>query len=323
MSWTAYCKKCGKDVPVGEQCPECGAKLTGSNVRVAWCVRHVPVKDWMSWNSVMRLAIPAFGVGCVLVWLLEMLSGGPGALGRMLNGAFLPVAGMILLLTGLGTWLALKLQGEELLDCVLDNKGAHVSAYLMNPDRWRLLARFRGPSLLERTDTGGDVPLLLLETRDLPWREVSRVQLWPQKDLILFYAPSWWNRLSVCATPFVWEDALAFIREKLGRKKNVALPAVLTAEPKARKSSAGTARKTARPANEKPGKKLEPPVLTGWPEAVDEPEAPAGSDETGTQSEPEAGNPTEWPKEPEVMKTPDLIDLAEAAAQDAAGNNEN
>ena len=58
------------------------------------------------------------------------------------------------------------------------------------------------------------------------------MQLWPEKTLILFYAPAWWMRLALPCTPFTYEDSMAFVRDKLGRKKTVRLPGELTAPPK-------------------------------------------------------------------------------------------
>lgn len=238
MSWTSYCKKCGKDFPVTDRCPECGAKLTGAAMRTAWCAPITPVRDWMNWNAVMRLALPAFATGCFLILLLELASGGPGALRRMLDGGLLPVAGLALFALTVITLLILALRGRELLDCVLDGKGAHVSVYLPDPSPLRLLLHFRSPRLMSAVDTSGRVPVLLLNTRDLSWKDVARVQLWPEKDLILLYAPAWWLRLPIQATPFVWDDALSFVREKLGRKKTVALPGILVAPPKPKKTKA-------------------------------------------------------------------------------------
>ena len=36
--------------------------------------------------------------------------------------------------------------------------------------------------------------------------------------------PRWWMRVALPCTPFTWEDALDFIREKIGKKKAVVLP---------------------------------------------------------------------------------------------------
>ena len=58
MPLTSYCKKCAQDVPVSEVCPHCGAKLPASSVRLTWCVEHTPVRDWICWNSIMRLIFP-------------------------------------------------------------------------------------------------------------------------------------------------------------------------------------------------------------------------------------------------------------------------
>ena len=70
--------------------------------------------------------------------------------------------------------------------------------------------------------------VLKLSERQIAWKEISRVQLWPEKCIILFYAPAWWLRIPVVCTPFTWEDVMEYIREKLGRKKNVRLPESLT-----------------------------------------------------------------------------------------------
>ena len=62
MAITSYCKKCRQDVPRGDSCPYCGAKLTKSSARVVWCLEHSPVKDWMCWNAVLRIMAPAMVV---------------------------------------------------------------------------------------------------------------------------------------------------------------------------------------------------------------------------------------------------------------------
>ena len=59
MALTAYCKKCGREVEPGEICPRCGTRLGKNAAHAAWCVERTPVKDWMYWNSVMRVLLPA------------------------------------------------------------------------------------------------------------------------------------------------------------------------------------------------------------------------------------------------------------------------
>ena len=77
---TAYCKKCRRDMPPAELCPQCGAKLGRSALRVAWCVPHRPVADWMCWNAVLRLAVPALALVLGIVLLCETLSAGTAGL---------------------------------------------------------------------------------------------------------------------------------------------------------------------------------------------------------------------------------------------------
>ena len=43
----------------GEVCPFCGTRLGKNAAHAAWCVERSPLKDWMSWNAVMRVLLPA------------------------------------------------------------------------------------------------------------------------------------------------------------------------------------------------------------------------------------------------------------------------
>ena len=221
ISLTSYCKKCGQDVPVASFCPNCRAKLAANTVRLAWCVDHHPVRDWMCWNSVMRLLLPVLGATLVLVLLLEAVLGGLDGVAALLGG------GLVVSLAGImGFILAVMLlvfilQGDDLLDCVMDARGIHVQLYLPNPTPMKLILRGKSPAMLNGL-TEGD--LLLVSSREIAWKDVQRVQLWPEKTMILLYAPRWWMRVSLPCTPFTWEDALGLIREKIGKKKNVILP---------------------------------------------------------------------------------------------------
>lgn len=239
MPLTSYCKKCGQDVPVSSFCPYCSAKLAANTVRLAWCADHHPVRDWMCWNSVMRLLLPVLGATLLLVILLEAILGGLDGVALLLSG------GLIVSLCGImGMLLALMLlvfilQGDDLLDCVIDARGIHVQQYLPNPTAVKLLLRGKSPRLLAQA---GEEALLLISSREIAWKDIQRVQLWPEKTMILFYAPRWWMRVSLPCTPFTWEDALDFIREKIGKKKSVVLPE------ECRQAAPAKAPKAARPA---------------------------------------------------------------------------
>ena len=244
MAITSYCKKCGQDVSVGDICENCGAKLAKTSVRAAWCVEHEPVKDWINWNSAMRILLPLVAVVLVMILLLEGLAGGAEAVEALLRGGLvLSLLGLMMTVTAV-LLLLLLLQGEDWLDCVVDSKGIHVSCYLPHPTPVKLMARLRSPKLMQQIDPEDEIPMVLISQQDLSWKDIARVQLWPDKTLILFYAPSWWMRLALPCTPFTYEDSMAMIREKLGRKKTVVLPAELIAPPKVKEPKAAKAKET-------------------------------------------------------------------------------
>lgn len=221
MPLTSYCKKCARDMPVGERCPDCGGKLPASSVRLAWCVEHTPVRDWMCWNAVMRIVLPVIGVMLAMVFLLELLLGGADGVTQLLTGGLFPtLAGL-----GLGALalllLVFILQGDDLADCVIDSTGLHVQQYLTQPTALKLALRGKSPHMLDQVDESG---LLLVASRGIAWKEIRRVQLWPEKGVIILYAPAWWQRLSLQCTRETWLDALGFIRDKIGKRKDVILP---------------------------------------------------------------------------------------------------
>ena len=232
MPITSYCKKCARDVPVAERCPHCGGKLPKSAQRVAWCVEHSPVCDWMCWNAAMRIILPLSAVLLVLILLLEGLAGGAPAVEALLRrGLLLSLLGLLCLVSAV-LLLALVFQGDDLLDCAVDSRGVHVTQYLPNPTPLKLLLRLKSPALMTQLDPDDPAPMVCVRQQELAWKDVARVQLWPDKTLILLYAPTWWMRLSLPCTPFTYEDSLSFMRDKLGRKKTVLLPGELVAPPK-------------------------------------------------------------------------------------------
>ena len=243
MALTAYCKKCNQEVAPGDICPICGTKLAKSATHAAWVLERKPVADWMCWNAILRWLLPAGTVVLALAMLLEGLSGGPEAVEKLFRGTF-PVTLLILLgVLLILVLLALALQGRELMDYVVDSRGVHVTRYLPDPTPLKLLLRLKSPGMIRQVDPESRPPILRLGEQDLPWRAVSRVQLWPEKCYILFYAPKWWLRIPVRCTPFSWEDALFYVRDKLGKKKAVELPEHLRTQAEKKE----LARRTAQP----------------------------------------------------------------------------
>ena len=58
MPLANYCRKCKAEVPVGESCPYCGAKLTKTGERLSFGVSRAPWRDWFSWNRLLRVGLP-------------------------------------------------------------------------------------------------------------------------------------------------------------------------------------------------------------------------------------------------------------------------
>ena len=125
----------------------------------------------------------------------------------------------------------LLLQGEDLTDCVVDSRGVHVRRYLLHPTPVKLLARLRSPALMAQVTDSNGTPLVAVASRDVPWSAIARVQLWPEKTTVLIYSPYWWTAADLPCTPFTYADTLAYIRDKIGRKKSVSLPPELIQPP--------------------------------------------------------------------------------------------
>ena len=244
-------------MPVASFCPNCRSKLAANTVRLAWCVEHHPVRDWMCWNAVMRLLLPVVGATLLLILLTEGILGGMVGIAALLGG------GLVVTLLGMmGMLLATMLlvfilQGDDLLDCVIDSRGIHVQTYLPNPTALKLILRGKSSRMLNSED------MLLISSREIFWKDITRVQLWPEKTMILFYAPTWWMRVSLPCTPFTWEDALGFIRDKIGKKKAVILPPECRQDvpPKAKSAKAKAVREDYLPPMPIPEEEV-PPEIT-------------------------------------------------------------
>ena len=253
MALTAYCKKCAREVDAGEICPVCGTHLGKNSAHAAWCIERTPVKDWMCWNALMRILLPAALVILLLVLLSEAIAGGIGAVEKLLVSGFpivlLVLLGAILVLA----LIALLLQGKELTDYVADNRGVHEIHYLPDPTPLKLIARLKSPALLREMQQGNSAGMLKLGEKDLPWKNVARVQLWPEKGMILYYAPSWWMRIALVCSPFSWNDVMAITREKLGKKKKIRLPSSLVVPAQPRTRGTGSRPRYAPAPEESPG----------------------------------------------------------------------
>ena len=226
MATMNYCKKCRCEVPPGESCPYCGARLTRAGERQSMNYVRVPIADWFSWNAVLRVALPAL---LLMALVLALLEGSLEALA--VEGLFwvlLATLGAMLTVVA----LVLALQGPENIHYVLDKDGVHAYTYLACATRARLFSRMLSVDAVRQLGEkeGNAVPgYTLVQARHLLWADVKRVRFWPEAGKALFFRPSWWQSLVVhCPADFTAVEES--VRKKLGKR----VP-VLPAPPKKKK----------------------------------------------------------------------------------------
>ena len=147
------------DVPEGEACPVCGKTPPASSMRVAWMYARQRALDWMSWNAVMRIAVPVLAAATALGLVLELLLGGGAGVRQLLNSGFLWVMGMLLLFVAAVTLLVFALGGTDELYCVVDSRGFHVRTALPGANRVKLWMHGKSAALMDTADTNGRVIL--------------------------------------------------------------------------------------------------------------------------------------------------------------------
>lgn len=223
MSLTCYCKHCGREVPPSDACPVCGSKLSPAQAHLTWRIMRTPVLDWMCWNAVMRIVLPVLASVLILALWMEILSGGLNGIDALISGGLPGAIAIILVIVTTLVLLVLILRGKELLVCSIDSKGLHIERYLPDPTVIQLLARLKPPAALTEHP---DSPLLM-DISDVAWKDINRVQLWPERSYIILYSPAWWQCMAMPAAPQVWNDALEQIRQRIGKKKGVILPYAL------------------------------------------------------------------------------------------------
>lgn len=227
MAQSAYCKKCGREVLPGGSCPICGGKLSG--LHTLWRVSRRPVFSWIAWNTPLRLALPVLLVVFLALAGAEMAAG-PGGLGRFIEGPMPAMLGWILLGLLAALLVILALQGKETLEITADKSGVTMRTLLPKPTALRLLAHFRSPKLMNDGNLRMEYGLLVDERR-VAWKDIRRVQLWPEKAMFLLYGPKWWLRMAVPCDEAGWREMSALTTEKLGRKKGAKVPASLRPTP--------------------------------------------------------------------------------------------
>ncbi len=221
MPHTNFCKKCNAETPAADACPRCGAKLTRAGERLSITVTRAPVRDWFSWNAMLRVVVPVVGLVLLFTLLAESLAeGGLGVQAVFVQGFFwtlLVALGLLLLCT----FFLLLMQGEETVRYVLDGKGAHAYVYLNEPGKIRLYARLTTPAAVAALQANAPEPMAgyaYIRSVDVAWSQVRRVGHWPETHTVLLYRPRFWLALSIRCGKAEYDEAEAYARKKMPKK---------------------------------------------------------------------------------------------------------
>lgn len=218
MPVMAYCKKCKQEVWPDAVCPICGQKLPANGLRLSWSFGITPVRDFLSWNSIFRVALP------VLLLLLLVITGVEFGRKGILGVQALMAQGfwsLLLMLTAAMmavSFAALALRGREEVRYILDSKGVHMQVWQVKPS---LIKRIFG--MIPPDAQHGSMGQLewMLEEKHIPWTKLSRVGFWPDRDKILLYSPKFYLALALHALPETYDDAVRFIYEHVKKRPGV------------------------------------------------------------------------------------------------------
>jgi len=223
MPLVNYCKKCKTEVPVGESCPYCYGKLTPAAEQISFGLVRKPVREWFTWNNILRIALPVWLLVCAVVVCSEAVASGEAGVIALIEQGFVRTMLWLLGLFLAGVWAVLWLQGSENVHVVLDKQGIHVRVYLPQENRLGLYLRLMTPQAAEKLAQEDGRPalqgLMLVRRTSLLWQSVSRVRIWREDANLLFFHPSFWQAVSFRCPLEELDEAEAFVRMKLKRNK--------------------------------------------------------------------------------------------------------
>lgn len=214
----AYCKKCKQEVWPDTVCPICGQKLPVNNLRISWSFGLTPVRDFLSWNSVLRVTLPVLMLVMIIISGVEF--GRKGILGvqTLLAQGFWSLLLMLMLAMVAVAFVALLLRGREEVRYILDGKNVHIQIWQVKPS---FIKRIFGMIPPEAQVGSAGQYEWMLEEKHIPWTKLCRVGLWPDRDKILLYSPRFWLAAALHASPDTYDDAVRFIYEHVKKRPGV------------------------------------------------------------------------------------------------------
>lgn len=217
MPIVSYCKKCQTEVPVSDICMNCGKKLPQNSERMSWYYVNDPVKDWISWNNVMRILLPVLLIILVIALFVEWITRGGSSVVVLLKQGLIPTLLWIGAGCSLLIGLTLFLQGQESIQLVIDHQGVHAYTYLVRPSKLKWYLRLqRAPVKEGKMDITACV-----EEKHVLWKQIRGIALWPDKWKVMVYHPKGWLALTLHCTPMNYDQALDYLFEKLQKKGGI------------------------------------------------------------------------------------------------------
>ena len=216
-----YCKKCKAEVPAGEACSRCGTKLTKTGERLSWTRTRVPVRDWFSWNAMLRVVVPVIVIILTATILIESIANGTAGIQAIFVQGFFWVLMSVLGLLILATFVLLLLQGSEVVRYVLDAKAAHAYTCLREPKPLQTYTRLLTMQTLEelrRTETEPQTHgLTCIRQSEVAWANVKHVTCWPETHTILLYRPRWWQVICIRCSVDQYAEVEEYVKKRLAR----------------------------------------------------------------------------------------------------------
>jgi hypothetical protein len=213
-----YCKKCKQEVPPDTVCPICGQKLSENSLRLSWSFGLAPVRDFLSWNSILRVALPALILLMLVITGVEF--GRKGILGVqvLLAQGFWSLLSVLMAAMIVAVFAALALRGREEVRYILDGKGVHIQVWQMKPS---FIKRIFGMIPPEAQQGSMGQFEWMLEEKHILWAKLCRVGFWPDRDKILLYSPRFYLAAALHALPETYDDAVRFIYEHVKKRPGV------------------------------------------------------------------------------------------------------
>jgi hypothetical protein len=213
-----YCKKCKQEVMPDTVCSICGQKLSENSQRLSWSFGLTPMHDFLCWNSILRVALPALILFMLVIMGVEFGSKGTAGLQALLAQGFWSLFFTLAAAMMAVAFVALTLRGRVEVRYILDGKGVHMQVWQVKPS---LIKRILGMIPPEAyTDSNGQFEWML-EEKHIPWIKLCRVGFWPDRDKILLYSPRFYLALTLHALPETYDDAVRFVYEHVKKRPGV------------------------------------------------------------------------------------------------------